>query len=305
MQMNYKELQFAYKYPFSKESKKIISENGERLEERVFNYGLLRVQRAIDKKEFPIDSSLSDSIMVMHLLSYVYARMIVSASGSLSTLKSFCHNEAKRSIIALLEDTQENVEKITEELEIRIKKDNNLFLIGFEDYLRNMPKVDEFKLIKQNLKNGVIKMNKDELSKFLFKRMEIEIQKNLPIPKSDLPKEALEYSKKLKIPVEKINVNLKNDSKYLWINRLLSKPIPDVRHRTVNLILAPYFTTVLGLSEEEAIKVINRYIEKCKEINPDTNVNETYIRYQVKYSKAKGMKPLSYEKAKELLGDEI
>ena len=52
-------------------------------------------------------------------------------------------------------------------------------------------------------------------------------------------------------------------------------------------------------------KAVNDYIKKCKEINPDTNVNESYIRYQVRYSKAKGMKPLSLQKAKELLGETV
>lgn len=305
MQINHSELKFSYKYPFSSEAKKIISENGTVLDNKIFSYGLLRVQNTIDKTGLEIDDSLSDSTMLMHLLSYVYARMIVSANGNQSVLKSFCYYEAKRSITALLEDKQENIERITEELQIKIQKNNNFFLVGFETYLKNMPKKEEFRLMNQNLKNGDIIMNKDEFSKFLVKRIELEIRKNLPIPKNDLPKEALEYSKKLKIPVEKISVNLKNDVRYEWINKLLSSPIADVRHRTVNLILAPYFTNVLGLSEDEAFKVINKYIDKCKEINPDTNVNETYIRYQVKYSKAKGMKPLSYKKAKELLGDDI
>ncbi len=305
MQVSHLEVEFAYKYPFSLESKRIITEAGTKLDDKIFNYGLLRLQSAIDKKGLPIDNSLLDSTMLTHILSYVYARMIVSANGNQAVLKSFCHYEAKRSINALLEDKQENIEKVTEELGIKIQKNSSFFLIRFEDYLKNMPKTEEFRLMKQNLKNGNITMNKDELSKFLLKRIELEVRKNLPIPKKDLPKEASEYSKKLKIPVEKININLKDDIRYEWINKLLSKPIADVRHRTVNLILAPYFTNILGLQESEAIKHINNYINKCKEINPDTNVNESYIRYQVKYSKEKGMKPLSYKKAKELLGDEI
>ncbi len=305
MQINHLELEFAYKYPFSLESRRVISESGKDLDYKLFNYGLLRLQNSIDKKSLAIDDSLLDSTMLIHILSYVYARMIVSANGNQSIIKLFCYYEAKRSICALLEDKQQNIEKITGELGIKIQKNNNFFLITFEDYLKNMPKTEEFRLIKQNLKNGSITVNKDQLSKFLLKRIELEIKKNLPIPKKDLPKEAFEYSKKLIIPVEKVGINLKNDVKYEWINKLLSKPIADVRHRTVNLILAPYLSNVLGLSEEEAFKVINTYINKCKEINPDTNVNESYIRYQVKYSKTKGMKPLSYKKAKELLGDEI
>ncbi len=51
--------------------------------------------------------------------------------------------------------------------------------------------------------------------------------------------------------------------------------------------------------------MISNYIDRCKELNPDTKVSEPYIRYQVKYAKEKGMKPLSLVKAKELLSDLI
>ena len=56
---------------------------------------------------------------------------------------------------------------------------------------------------------------------------------------------------------------------------------------------------------EQAVKIINEYIEKCKEIDPSTKINESYIRYQCSYAKRRGLKPLSLDRAKELLGNTI
>ena len=94
----------------------------------------------------------------------------------------------------------------------------------------------------------------------------------------------------------------KGQKTFRWIERLLQTPIPDVRHRTVNLILAPYLVNVRNMSPEEAFKVINDYIERCKKVNPDTKIGEQYIRYQCNYAKKRGMRPLALQKAKELLG---
>jgi len=43
-------------------------------------------------------------------------------------------------------------------------------------------------------------------------------------------------------------------------------------------------------------------LKNVKELNPNTRVGESYIAYQVRYAKRKGLKPLSLNRAKELLG---
>ena len=135
--------------------------------------------------------------------------------------------------------------------------------------------------------------------------MRKEIAKGLPIKSSELPKQVIDYSKSLKVrPLAKVET-VKGKRSEEWIERLIQTPIADVRHRTVNLILAPYLVNTKGLDPDMAVRVINDYIERCKQIDPSTKINESYIRYQVNYAKRKGMKPLSLEKAKELLGSQI
>ncbi len=295
-------IDLAYKYPFSSEAKNIIKNSESKIEQKLLSYGTLRVQKALDREELILEYDVQENIKLIHIRSYVYARMLISTLKDLSFAKVFARAEAKRAVKALMEDTEENILLISNQLGTEIKKTGNIFMTGLVPFLLSAPKVPEFSLTRQNLKGGEIYLTKEMASKFLSKRIELEILKNLPIPISDLPREVIEYSKNIKLPLPKIDTKVVNIKKYGWIEKLLIHPIADVRHRTVNLILAPYFTNIKSMSEEDAVKAISSYIEKCKELNPDTNVNETYIRYQVRYSKSKGMKPLSAEKAKELLG---
>ena len=73
----------------------------------------------------------------------------------------------------------------------------------------------------------------------------------------------------------------------------------------MNLILAPYLVNTKGLDVEQASRRIIVYIERCKQIDPSTKINDRYIEYQCNYAKRKGLRPLSMERARELLGEHI
>ncbi len=78
------------------------------------------------------------------------------------------------------------------------------------------------------------------------------------------------------------------------IERLLRTPGSDGRHRAVNLILAPYLTTVRGMDEERAIAVVRRWVAACRAC-AGISVTDDYIRYQVRYPNRKAASPVRYE----------
>ena len=165
----------------------------------------------------------------------------------------------------------------------------------------------EYQAIDSTVKDkGMVFMDNEETLKLLHARMLQEIGKGLPIPKGEIPAEITAFAKgiKLEMPHNK-DVPRKADSRYSWVEKLLKTPIADVRHRTVNLILAPYFVNVKRAGIDEATAKISDYISLCKELNPDTNINQSYIRYQCSYAKSKGLRPLSLRRARELFGDAI
>jgi hypothetical protein len=92
------------------------------------------------------------------------------------------------------------------------------------------------------------------------------------------------------------------ENKVEWIEKLLEKPFPDGRKRLINLVFAPYLVNIKKLDVEEAINDINDWLSKCQSLYP-TKINQTYIRYQVRYAKRRNLLPISKEKAKEKFAD--
>ncbi len=291
-------LDFAYKYPFSEEAREIISKAQGELDEKYLRMGKLRVERDITgESEFSV-VGLSD-IKYTYVLSYVYSRMLISAINNKYHLERYVSSEAKRSRMALESETLPNIMKVLNELHINVSYADEQFIMQFAHFLALSPKTQEMSLVHLQLDKGNVYLPKEQFLSIVEVAAANEIRRKLPIPSKELPKRVLLESKSIKLPEIKVKAG-PSEGSYRWIDKLLATPIADVRHRTVNLVLAPYLTNIKGMSEDEAAKVILDYIEKCRALNPDTKVNSSYVKYQCKYSKAKGMKPLSLERAREL-----
>lgn len=303
--LNDPRLNLAYKYPFSSDAKGIISKVNAGLEQRFLKGGELRINEALSSKSISFVKVNLSYLKYAYLMSYIYARMLISAVNSREALVRYINAESKRAVSSLANDSPENFMKIANQLNSKIAHEDDLFLIRFEEFLKIAPKIEEFSLEKQQLQNGIIYLKQGLAARLLTRIIKTEIGKNLPIPAKELPVLVVDYAKKLKLPSFSLTSGAKKSlsgTRYEWIERLLSNPIQDVRHRTVNLILAPYLTNVRGMGEEDAANIIINYIERCKEIDSNTRINATYIRYQCKYAKRKGLRPLSLDRAKELLG---
>ncbi len=295
-------LDFAYKYPFSGEAREIVSGMQAGFDAKALAAGRGRVQEAIDKNMSFVRIQIS-GIRLAHLTSYVYARMVVSALKSAGALNRYAESEAHRSAEALLEGDDTELLRVSDELGLHMKKREGVFSMAFGEYVSGMPRQERFSLAKQLLQSGAVRMSRETAIGFVENSMRKEILKGLPIPAKDLPKDVAEQARTVKLPVVRTSgAGRDPGARYRWIEKLLENPIPDVRHRTVNLILAPYFTNVKGLPEDDAVKAVAEYIDRCRLVNPDTKINDTYIRYQCRYSKERGMRPLSLERAKELIG---
>jgi Primase X len=237
-------------------------------------------------------------------MSYVYARMLISAAGDRYALARYVAAEAGRAGEALFEDRPESIVKIAGELKLSLREKGGEFQMDFEDFAMIHQKGEALMLANQQLEKGAVRMTKDRAIRLLVHAIGREIAERLPIDRKALPREVVEMSRGIRLE-EKRAIASENAGSYAWVEKLLTTPIPDVRHRTVNLILAPYLMNVKKLEEDAAVKVIGEYIDRCKLVNPSTNVNESYIRYQCRYSKTKGMRPLAASRAKELLAEMI
>ncbi len=293
------DLDFAYRYPFSKEAKAVIAGAGGSLDEKLVNAGRIRVEEDLNSDSISFRNTMMQDVKRTHILSYVYSRMMISAINNKVHLERYVRAEARRAYGALEEESLPNLLKLIGELGLEIGYSDERFMVKFPVFLSLSSGAGGLELVSQALDRGIVYLRKEDALKLAESAVAKEIGKNLPIPASELPKRIVEESRKVKLPKLSIKVEIREGS-YRWIEKLLANPISDVRHRTVNLILAPYLTNVKGMGEDEATAIILEYIEKCKQINPDTKINSSYVKYQCKYAKSKGMKPLSLEKARDM-----
>lgn len=305
------ELDFAYKYPFSDEARSVIDGlKITRIEQKFLSASRSHITSAMDSGIAYTGTGMSD-IKTDYLITYAYSRMILSAMKDARLTAMYSAAEAKRSAQALAESGGDDIVRIAKELGmvIAIEKDDAAdwawLRMGFSDFLKHSAKVKGLELANQKLSAGAITLNKTDAMKLIEEAMRGEVSKGLPIAANLLPKEIIEFSKTLKPTIKIYAPPVKFGKADTWVEKLLATPIPDVRHRTVNLILAPYLVNTKGLSVDEATKIICEYIERCKLLDPATRVNERYIRYQCDYAKKRGLKTLSLDRAKELLGGAI
>jgi hypothetical protein len=297
---NDQNLDMAYRYPFSLEAKEIVARSKAAFDTNMMKAGRIRVDEALRTNVIEYKDTSISELKYSHIMSYLYARMLVSALNNRAAIAKYISAEARRSASALIEDSDDTLLRLAKELSIPIERLNGSFSMSFESYLGLAPRLPEYSLVHQEMKNGIVYLQKFKAVGVIETAIRKEIGRNLPIPARELPREVVQFSKGIKLPAQKLAVR-EDSARYRWIEKLLATPIADVRHRTVNLILAPYLTNVKGMGEEEAAKVIIEYIERCKALEPNTRINESYIKYQCKYSKQKGSRPLSFERARELL----
>jgi Primase X len=87
-------------------------------------------------------------------------------------------------------------------------------------------------------------------------------------------------------------------NRILWIEKLLETPIEDYRKTAVSLILAPYLINIKKVSYEDALSIINVWLNKCRKLRQfDQNFDYT-LRYALKYSTKNGHRPLKLDTLK-------
>ena len=300
------DIDFAYKYPFSDEAKKIIG--NEQIDPSNIKYldlGKIRVEEALGNGTGAYQNIEYEPIKKDFIISYVFARIIVSALRSRHFIEDYANAEARRCIDAMGGESSEKIIKLSQEVGINasleLHSGQEFFSIKFTDLLKS----SSLNLVNLKLHNGKVFLERYVFLKFFEGPVQKAIKKNLPIRQADIPAQAFKIARQIKVRPPETKEEKAAPGQYAWIEKLLRIPIPDVRHRIVNLILAPYFVTVRKFSEEKAFTLISEYIERCKELEGNTKINDAYIRYQCRYAKEKKMRPLAFEKSKDLLKDVI
>lgn len=85
----------------------------------------------------------------------------------------------------------------------------------------------------------------------------------------------------------------KGKAAYGWIERLLTNPVDDGRHRLLWLVIAPYLVNVQRVGREFAKKRAVEYLKACGEVRALDGSLLKLVDYYIEYSERKGLKPPS------------
>ncbi|MDR0508506.1 MAG: DNA primase large subunit PriL [Candidatus Methanoplasma sp.] len=191
----------AARYPFLRVSAKYAEENSADIEslinspsyESARKRGAERVLSAISEHKVSDVPLLQEYDRLMEVLSYPYARIIVSCLNDRFLTKRYALAEASR-MNDLLSDDRGSEMAVSEELRVLSTVDTEgMINMHFSDYLRfsHVMKAVEWKLVNTDLKDGFVRLSSDRFNRLLQNALQERIESELPLNVPDVFKKAM------------------------------------------------------------------------------------------------------------------
>ncbi len=283
----------AAKFPFLKESAEFAEQNNADLEalltspsfEPARKRGMERVMDALENSEVTYTPLMNDYDRLIEVMSYPYARMIVSMVGDRFLTKRYALAEAVRMNKILTGEDRETLLIVSEELGVTSTVDTDgIIRMKFPDYLRlaNRLKSVDWKLINCDIHSGLVYLPQEKFSRLMQNALQDKIESELPLMTPE------EYRKYLRGAVDAVSMALEETkAKYSptggegMKNEFLPPclvHILDMSRRGMNLPHSARFALVtflhaLGLDYDGIIRVFSE--------SPD--FNEEIAGYQIKH----------------------
>lgn len=178
-------------YPFLKDASVFAEENSADIESLISSstYADARIRgkgRVLDAIEHHIIKSralINPWDQLMEVLSYPYARMIVSCIDDRFLTKRYALSEASL-MNELLTGDRESISTVAAELEVNSSTDaDGRISIHFADYLRysHVMKAVEWKLINTDLRNGFVHLEPEKFNRLLQNALQERIESEIPL----------------------------------------------------------------------------------------------------------------------------
>lgn len=188
-------VRLAAKYPFLKESAKLLKDQSVTLDhlisgvayERARFQGRERVMEALENRMIDDHPMASEIDATLELLSYPIARMIVSAVADPAFVRRYAIAEAKKANERLkLEDVQ-FLMKVAQELGLNVAQEDGGFTVDFTDFLRfsSVMRDKSWKLVNQKIVRGKVLVAKHRLVRLIEQMLTDKISTELPLEVND------------------------------------------------------------------------------------------------------------------------
>ncbi len=180
----------AARYPFLRESAEFAEKNSADLESLLTfetfaparTRGRERVIQALEKYEVSYVELLNDYDRLIEVMSYPYARMLVSQIGDRFLTKRYALAEAVRMNNLLNKEDRETVLMVSDELGVTstVDRDGTIHM-GFPDYLRLASRLNsvDWKLINSDIHHGVVYLPQDKFSRLMQNALQDKIESEL------------------------------------------------------------------------------------------------------------------------------
>ena len=183
---NKETLKFCAKYPFTERAKEILKDfNLDEIEDEFIKEAERRVKSALKntddpKKRLRMIRNAWEDTLIREVVTYPLTKIIAAKTNDHYIKQKTAANEAKKTRYYLKLEKPEKIEKIAKEtLDIQKtdeEKDKS-YKIPMQEYLEKQPQGKENKLINQELENGEIYLDKNQLSELIASHVYYTVKK--------------------------------------------------------------------------------------------------------------------------------
>ncbi len=149
--------------------------------------GVERLENALDRSEVSYIPLTSPYDHLMEVMSYPYARMIVSVIDDRFLTKRYALSEAVRMNRLLGEEEQATVLNIARSLGVNSSLDDDRLKMHFADFLRFSTRIksQEWKLVNSELDKGYVYLSHEKFDRLLQNALQDRIESELPLKVPD------------------------------------------------------------------------------------------------------------------------
>ena len=146
--------------------------------------GLNRVLESIKRSEVSYVPLSFEHERLMEVMSYPYARMLVSCLDDRFLTKRYALAESVRMSILLEDERPDTVISIAKELKVDAVSRDDMLMMHFTDYLKLASRIKsvDWKLVNSELFNGNVFLSNAKFCRALQNAMQDKIESELPIP---------------------------------------------------------------------------------------------------------------------------
>lgn len=304
------------RFPFLDEAKAMADENRVDIEMLISSdefsesrrRGVERLLQTIEKSDIDSVSTISDYECLIEVMSYPYARIIVSCINDRFLTKRYALSESVKMKKALGGEDKSTVLAIARSLNVNSTLEDDKLKMHFSDFLRFSTRIKspEWKLVNQEVYGGYVFLPHEKFDRVLQNALQDRIESELPLAVPDEFRKTIERDIKEVAAVlsdaksrfePKFTGELKDDILPPCIAALLSSATHGVNLPHSGRFALVSFLHAIGMDSQQILGIFSqspdfdesKSIYQIKHITGELNGTEGYTAPECHYMKSNGL----------------